>query len=262
MKNLNYSAVNQQVMQAMFPPGKAYGTIVAFWFMGILVGLGCWAYQIFMGLGVAGVNHPIAWGTYLVNFVFFVGLAHSGTLISAILFLFRARWRTPISRSAEAMTVFAVMAAGLFPFIHLGRIWVVYWILPYPNQRNLWPDFQSPLVFDVIAISTYLLVSILFWYTGLIPDLAAVRDRSQGLRRKIYGFFSLNWTGSQRQWRHHGGGASFSWLPWPPRWSFPCTALFPGISPCPYYRGGTAPSSPPILWPGPSIPVWPWSCSC
>lgn len=205
MKNLNYSAVNQQVMQAMFPPGKAYGTIVAFWFMGILVGLGCWAYQIFMGLGVAGVNHPIAWGTYLVNFVFFVGLAHSGTLISAILFLFRARWRTPISRSAEAMTVFAVMAAGLFPFIHLGRIWVVYWILPYPNQRNLWPDFQSPLVFDVIAIFTYLLVSILFWYTGLIPDLAAVRDRSQGLRRKIYGFFSLNWTGSQRQWRHHGG---------------------------------------------------------
>ena len=189
----------------MSPPGKVYPAIIAFWFMGILVGLCCWAYQIFMGLGVEGVNHPIAWGTYLVNFVFFVGLAHSGTLISAILFLFRARWRTAISRSAEAMTVFAVMVAGLFPFIHLGRLWVVYWILPYPNQRTLWPDFQSPLVFDVIAISTYLLVSLLFWYTGLIPDLASVRDRSQGLRRKIYGLFSLNWTGSHREWHHHGG---------------------------------------------------------
>ncbi len=184
---------------------RLYPAIMAFWFLGILTGLCCWAYQIFMGLGVEGVNHPIAWGTYLVNFVFFVGLAHSGTLISAILFLFRARWRTAISRSAEAMTVFAVMVAGLFPFIHLGRVWVVYWILPYPNQRTLWPDFQSPLVFDVIAISTYLMVSLLFWYTGLIPDLAAVRDRSQGLRRKIYGLFSLNWTGSHREWRHHGG---------------------------------------------------------
>lgn len=167
MKELNYNTVNQEVLQAMSPPGKLYPAVVAFWFMGILTGLCCWAYQILMGLGVEGVNHPIAWGTYLVNFVFFVGLAHSGTLISAILFLFRARWRTAISRSAEAMTVFAVMVAGLFPFIHLGRVWVVYWILPYPNQRNLWPDFQSPLVFDVIAISTYLLVSILFWYTGL-----------------------------------------------------------------------------------------------
>lgn len=202
---LNYDTINREVLKAMSPPGKIYPGIIAFWFMGILTGCCCWAYQIFMGLGVEGVNHPIAWGTYLVNFVFFVGLAHSGTLISAILLLFRARWRTAISRSAEAMTVFAVMVAGLFPFIHLGRVWVVYWILPYPNQRNLWPDFQSPLVFDVIAISTYLLVSLLFWYTGLIPDLASVRDRSQGLRRKIYGLFSLNWSGSHREWHHHGG---------------------------------------------------------
>ena len=205
MKDLHYSTVNQEIMRGMAPPGNLYWGIVAFWFLGILVGAGCWTYQIFTGLGVEGPNHPIAWGTYLVNFVFFVGIAHSGTLISAILFLFRARWRTAVSRSAEAMTVFAVMMAGLFPFIHLGRVWVVYWILPYPNQRNLWPNFQSPLVFDVIAISTYLLVSILFWYTGLIPDLAAVRDQSQGLRRKIYGFFSLNWTGTHHQWRHYGG---------------------------------------------------------
>jgi Ni/Fe-hydrogenase subunit HybB-like protein len=205
MKNLTYNTVNTQVLGAMSRPGNLYLAFVVFWFLGIVVGAVCWTYQVLLGIGVAGPNHPIAWGTYLVNFVFFVGIAHSGTLISAILYLFRARWRTAISRSSEAMTVFAVMAAGLFPFIHLGRLWVVYWILPYPNQRNLWPNFQSPLVFDVIAISTYLTVSVLFWYTGLIPDLAAVRDRSEGWRRRIYGFFSLNWTGSHREWRHYGG---------------------------------------------------------
>ena len=144
MKDLNYSTVNQEVLRAMSPPGNRYWAFVAFWFFGILVGACCWAYQILMGLGVAGPNHPIAWGTHLVNFVFFVGLAHSGTLISAILFLFRARWRTAISRSSEAMTVFAVMVAGLFPFIHLGRVWVVYWILPYPNQRISGPIFSPP----------------------------------------------------------------------------------------------------------------------
>jgi molybdopterin-containing oxidoreductase family membrane subunit len=144
------------------------------------------------------------WILYLVNFVFWVGIAHSGTLISAILYLFRARWRTAIARSSEAMTVFAVMIAGLFPFIHLGRVWIFYWIIPYPNQRTLWPDFQSPLIFDFLAISTYLTVSVLFWFTGLVPDLAAVRDRAQGIRRKIYGFFSLGWTGTDRQWHHYG----------------------------------------------------------
>ena len=151
----------------------------------------------------------MVWGTYLINFVFWVGIAHSGTLISAILFLFRAPWRTAIARSAEAMTVFAIATAGLFPFIHLGRVWMVYWILPYPNQRNLWPNFQSPLVFDVIAISTYLLVSLLFWYTGLIPDLAVVRDSARGLRRKIYTMLSLGWLGSHNQWRHHGAAYLF-----------------------------------------------------
>ncbi len=139
-----------------------------------------------------------------MNFVFWVGIAHSGTLISAILYLFRAPWRTALARSAEAMTVFAVMTAGLFPLIHLGRVWLAYWILPYPNQRDLWPNFQSPLVFDVIAISTYLTVSFLFWFTGLVPDLAIVRDNSRGWRRKIYGFFSFGWINSDRQWNHHG----------------------------------------------------------
>ncbi len=156
-----------------------------------------------MGIGVGGQSIPVAWGTYLINFVFWVGIAHSGTLISAILHLFRAGWRNPIARAAETMTVFAVCVAGLFPFIHLGRIWIVYYILPYPNDRNLWPNFQSPLVFDVIAISTYLMVSSLFWYTGMLPDLAIVRDRATGLRKRIFHILSLGWTGRFEEWRHY-----------------------------------------------------------
>jgi len=156
-----------------------------------------------MGIGVGGHNIPVVWGTYLINFVFWVGIAHSGTLISAILYLFRAGWRNPIARAAETMTVFAVCIAGLFPFIHLGRVWMVYYMLPYPNERNLWPNFQSPLVFDVVAISTYLTVSSLFWYTGMLPDLATVRDRASGLRKKIYQIVSLGWTGRYEQWRHY-----------------------------------------------------------
>ncbi len=209
MKSLSYRDVNDAVLRTLSMPRKRYVLIVAFLFLGILYGASCWAYQILTGMGVAGILHPIMWGIYLVNFVFWVGIAHSGTLISAILFLLRAEWRTAIARSAEAMTVFAVMVAGLFPFIHLGRIWVFYWILPYPNQRDLWPNFQSPLVFDMIAISTYLTVSGLFLYTGLIPDLAAVRDRATGIRKRIYGLFSLGWQGSHQEWRHHGAAYLF-----------------------------------------------------
>ncbi len=204
MKDFSYSDVNREVTRVMGSPSRAYWLIVGFCFLLLLFGAATWGYQIATGLGVAGIMHPVVWGTYLVNFVFWVGIAHSGTLISAILYLLRAPWRTAIARSSEAMTVFAIFTAGLFPLIHLGRVWIVYWILPYPNQRNLWPNFQSPLVFDVIAISTYLTVSLLFWYTGMIPDLAAVRDQSTGLRKKIYGFFSLNWTGNHRQWHHYG----------------------------------------------------------
>jgi len=199
-----YAAVERQIIGAMWSPRNTYWYFVALSFVGVLIGAACWGYQIALGLGVANVTHPPMWGTYLTNFVWWVGIAHSGTLISAILFLFRASWRTTIARSAEAMTVFAVMIAGLFPLIHLGRVWVVYWILPYPNQRNLWPNFQSPLVFDVIAISTYLTVSTLFWYTGMVPDLATIRDRSTGLKRRIYGLLSLGWVGSHKYWRHYG----------------------------------------------------------
>jgi len=209
MNTLSYSEIDREVLRTLSPPAKVYYLLVGACFTGILLGASCWAYQILTGLGAAGVMHPVNWGTYLVNFVFWVGIAHSGTLISAILYLFRARWRTAIARSAEAMTVFAVATAGLFPFIHLGRVWIFYWILPYPNQRNLWPNFQSPLIFDMIAISTYLTVSILFWYTGLIPDLAVVRDRSRGIRRKLYGLLSLGWLGAHHQWRHYGAAYLF-----------------------------------------------------
>ena len=191
------------------PPGKSYWALIALLFCGVLLGASCWIYQIFVGVGVAGMNNPVAWGTYLINFVFWVGIAHSGTLISAILHLFRAGWRNPIARAAETMTVFAVCTAGLFPFIHLGRAWMVYYMLPFPNQRNLWPNFQSPLMFDVVAISTYLTVSSLFWYTGMLPDLAIVRDHASGFRKKIFTVLSMGWTGRFEQWRHYTRGYLF-----------------------------------------------------
>lgn len=200
----SYARVQELVLGALEPPGKLYWVAVGVSLAGLLYGASCWAYQILAGMGVAGISHPVNWGIYLVNFVFWVGIAHSGTLISAILYLLRAKWRTSIARAAEAMTVFAVMIAGLFPFIHLGRVWIFYWIIPYPNQRDLWPNFQSPLVFDFLAISTYLTVSSLFWYMGMLPDLASVRDQAAGLRKKIYGLFSLGWHGSHHQWRHYG----------------------------------------------------------
>jgi Ni/Fe-hydrogenase subunit HybB-like protein len=204
-ESLRFSEVNREILRTLRAPGRSYWILVSFLFLVVLFAGGVWGYQLRYGLGVAGYHPSVMWGVYLVNFVFWIGIAHSGTLISAILYLFRARWRTGISRAAEAMTIFAVMIAGLFPaFIHLGRPWVFYWILPYPNQRFLWPDFQSPLIFDVLAVSTYFTVSLLFWYTGLVPDLAAARDRAQGLRRRLYGAFALGWAGTDRQWHHYG----------------------------------------------------------
>jgi Ni/Fe-hydrogenase subunit HybB-like protein len=199
-----YADIDRKILRMLSPPNKPYYALLGLCLLGIAFGTFCEIYQILTGMGNTGLMHPVMWGIYLISFVFWVGIAHSGTLISAILFLFRASWRTAIARSAEAMTVFAVMAAAIFPLIHLGRVWIFYWLIPYPNQRYLWPNFQSPLFFDFVAVSTYFTVSSLFWYTGLIPDLAAVRDTSGGLRRKIYGILSLGWTGSHRQWRHFG----------------------------------------------------------
>lgn len=209
MAALSYQSIDNTVLDTLRPPDRTYWLVIGLLFAGVLIGAACWAYQIVVGIGVGGQNNPVHWGTYLINFVFWVGIAHSGTLISAILYLFRAGWRNPIARAAETMTVFAVCVAGLYPFIHLGRVWMVYYMLPLPNQRTLWPNFQSPLMFDVVAISTYLVVSSLFWYTGLLPDLATVRDRARGVRRKIFSVLSLGWTGEYEQWRHYTRGYLF-----------------------------------------------------
>ncbi len=162
------------------------------------------AYLFWAGIGVWGVNMPVAWGFAIVNFVFWVGIGHAGTLISAILFLFRQKWRTGINRFAEAMTIFAVICAGLFPAIHTGRPWFDYWLFPYPNQMYVWPNFRSPLLWDVFAVSTYFTVSLLFWYTGMVPDLATLRDRAATKgRRIVYGILSLGWRGSARHWHRY-----------------------------------------------------------
>ena len=209
MSQLTYAKIDETVLATLSPPERNYWFTVALLFGGILIGAACWIYQILIGIGVGGQNNPVHWGTYLINFVFWVGIAHSGTLISAILHLFRAGWRNPIARAAETMTVFAVCTAGLFPFIHLGRVWMVYFMVPIPNQRTLWPNFQSPLMFDVVAISTYLTVSSLFWYTGLLPDLAIIRDRATGVRKKIFSVLALGWSGAYENWRHYARGYLF-----------------------------------------------------
>ncbi|MCP4898027.1 MAG: polysulfide reductase NrfD [bacterium] len=159
------------------------------------------AYLIFTGIGVWGLNSPVGWGFAIVNFVFWVGIGHAGTLISAILFLLRQKWRTSINRFAEAMTIFAVVCAGIFPAIHVGRVWFAYWLFPIPNQMEMWPNFRSPLMWDVFAVSTYATVSALFWYMGMIPDLATIRDRAKTKTRQIiYGILSLGWRSSNRHW--------------------------------------------------------------
>lgn len=162
------------------------------------------AYLVIEGTGVWGINMPVAWGFAIINLVFWIGIGHAGTLISAILFLFRQKWRTSINRFAEAMTIFAVCCAGIFPLVHVGRIWVVYWLFPIPNQMQMWPQFRSPLLWDVVAISTYMLVSLMFWYTGMIPDIATMRDRSTSkIKQFIYGLLCLGWRGSNRHWHRY-----------------------------------------------------------
>jgi Ni/Fe-hydrogenase subunit HybB-like protein len=162
------------------------------------------AYLFAVGVGIWGLNIPVAWAFDITNFVWWIGIGHAGTLISAVLLLLRQEWRTSINRFAEAMTLFAVACAGLFPLIHLGRPWLFYWLFPYPNTMDVWPQFRSPLVWDVFAVSTYATVSLLFWYVGLIPDLATLRDRSQKrLGRALYGVLAMGWRGSARHWRRY-----------------------------------------------------------
>ena len=167
----------------------------------------CFGYLILTGVGVWGENIPVAWAWDITNFVFWIGIGHAGTLISAILFLTRQKWRTAVNRSAEAMTLFAVMCAGLYPGLHVGRVWMAWFLAPVPNQYAIWPNFRSPLLWDVFAVSTYFTVSVLFWYTGLLPDLALLRDRAarrgQLVGARLYGFFALGWRNGNRQWRHY-----------------------------------------------------------
>ncbi len=166
--------------------------------------IGSTGFLFFKGTGIWGLNNPVGWGWAIVNFVFWVGIGHAGTLISAILFLFRQKWRTSINRAAEAMTIFAVVCAIFFPTIHVGRVWLLYWAAPLPNQMDMWPNFKSPLMWDFFAVSIYGTVSFMFWYVGLIPDLATFRDRAKTkIKKLLYGVFALGWRGSNRHWLNY-----------------------------------------------------------
>jgi len=203
--DIKFENVNNQVLGTLWKPPFIFWLVIGLLFLAFFYGLVAWGYLVATGMGSTRLRPPsVMWGIFLSNFIFFIGLAHSGTLISAILYLFRAKFRTSINRMAEAMTMICIALAGTYPLIHLGRSWLIYWILPYPNQRQIWPDFVSPLIFDVLAVSTYFTVSLIFFYTGLVPDLAVVRDRTRGPFRKVYGYFAMGWTGSARQWHHYG----------------------------------------------------------
>ncbi|MFO1464398.1 MAG: NrfD/PsrC family molybdoenzyme membrane anchor subunit [bacterium] len=186
-------------------PGAGWKILFTISFLVMSMGVALVAYQIKKGIGVWGLNKTIGWAFDITNFVFWVGIGHAGTLISAILLLFRQKWRTSINRAAEAMTIFAVICAGTFPVIHMGRPWLAFWVFPYPNMRgSLWVNFRSPLLWDVFAISTYFIISFVFWYVGMIPDLATLRDRTQSKVKKfLFGLFSLGWDGSSRTWSRY-----------------------------------------------------------
>jgi len=196
-----------QITEDIIKPIEAKPT--KWWYLGFtvsLAALGLWllsvTYLLFTGVGVWGLNKTVDWGWDITNFVWWVGIGHAGTLISAVLLLFRQKWRTAVNRSAEAMTIFAVICAGSYPLLHAGRPWLIYWVFPLPNTYgSLWSNFNSPLLWDVFAISTYLTVSLVFWYVGLIPDLATIRDRAVGLRKRIYGLMSFGWSGSAKGWQ-------------------------------------------------------------
>ncbi len=197
---INRDQANHYILDSMSRTtlrGKIIITI-----LGGLVGLmgGTWLYQMIINLGVTGLNRPIMWALYIVNFVYFIGIGHAGTFISAALRVLKIEWRRPISRAAEIVTVFALMAAASFPVIHLGRSWKAYWLLPYPNERGLWPSYHSPLLWDLTAITTYLTCSILFAYIGLLPDLAMARDQGTGWRQKFFRIMALGWRGTEKEW--------------------------------------------------------------
>ncbi len=199
----NYEQVNRDAMRLLTKPNKGYLALLGLAIAMVGMAAVAFGYQIVIGLGYSGLTNPVGWGTFITTFVFWVGIGHAGTLISAILFLFRAPWRQSIYRLAEAMTVFAVLTAALFPIIHIGRPWFFYWLLPLPSQRELWPNFRSPLLWDVFAVTTYLTVSTVFFFIGLIPDIAAARDSTTvPWRKKVYTVLALGWRGTDREWKN------------------------------------------------------------
>lgn len=206
----SYSEVNTDVINALTTTtwrywvtlGISAGTALLFF-------VAPWIYQIIVGVGAAGMNRNAMWGTYLSNFIFWIGLSHSGTLLSAVLHITQSDWRKSIYRSAEAMTLFSLMTAAMFVMVHVGRVWFVHWTFPFPNPMELWPNFRSPLMFDVMAIVTYLTASSVFIYMGSLPDFAAVRDRSTGLRRRIYAVMCFGWRGTAHEWHTLGWAYTF-----------------------------------------------------
>jgi molybdopterin-containing oxidoreductase family membrane subunit len=198
--SVDESRLTSDLLRPLLRTSWRFYAFVAFLGTIVAAGLFAWFFQMWYGFGVTGIRWPVYWGFLITDFVFWIGISHAGTLISAILRLVNAGWRRPVTRCAEVITAFALMIGGLFPIIHLGRPWLFFWLMPYPNRRMIWPNFRSALVWDFFAISTYLTGSLLFLYLPMIPDLAIVRDRSTGLRRTIYGALSLGWRGTTTQW--------------------------------------------------------------
>ena len=200
----DFHSVTEMVCRPVEKTPRAWwiGFGISFMFLGLLLAM--ITYLVLVGLGVWGLNSPVGWGFAIVNFVWWVGIGHAGTLISAILYLFRQKWRTGINRFAESMTIFAVICALMFPTIHVGRIWLIWFVMPIPTWEALWPQFRSPLLWDVFAVGTYFTVSLIFWYMGLIPDLATLRDRAKGkIRWMVYGILAVGWRGSARHWSNY-----------------------------------------------------------
>jgi molybdopterin-containing oxidoreductase family membrane subunit len=201
-----FKSVTEKISRIVLTPHTPIG-----WFAGVLFASGVASlvliavtWLFLKGVGIWGITQPVAWGFAIINFVWWIGIGHAGTLISAILLLFKQTWRNSINRFAEAMTIFAVVCAGLFPLIHVGRPWLAYWLFPYPNSMNVWPQFRSPLLWDVFAVSTYATISVVFWYIGLVPDFGTMRDRSKTqFGQYVYGLLSLGWRGSSRHWMRY-----------------------------------------------------------
>jgi len=198
-----FATVTDKISSIVLTRPTSLGWVVGFGagFLMTMMLLYALGYLFIKGVGIWGINIPIGWGFAIVNFVWWIGIGHAGTLISAILLLLRQSWRNSINRFAEAMTLFAVACAGIFPAVHTGRPWLDYWMFPYPNTMNYWPQFRSPLIWDVFAVSTYFTISLLFWFIGLIPDLATLRDRAESkYARMSYGLLAMGWRGSARHW--------------------------------------------------------------